>query len=43
MNFGVDNSKLTAFSNNFNATKSDLEGIIIDYTDYKNQPNYRMQ
>lgn len=40
MNFGVDNSKLTAFSNNFNATKSDLEGIIIDYTDYKNQPNY---
>ena len=40
MNFGVDNSKLTAFSNNSNATKSDLEGIIIDYTDYKNQPNY---
>ena len=37
VNFGVDNSKLTAFSSNSNATKSDLEGIIVDY---KNQPNY---
>lgn len=40
VNFGTSNSKLTAFRDKSGATKSDLESIVIDYADYKNQPNY---
>lgn len=39
-NFGEGQSKLVAFSQKGDATKADLDGIIINYTNYKSQPNY---
>lgn len=39
-NFGESQSQLVAFSKKGDATKADLDGIIINYTNYKSQPNY---
>ena len=39
-NFGEGQSQLVAFSQKGDATKADLDGIIINYTNYKSQPNY---
>lgn len=39
-NFGEKQSKLVAFSQNPDAKKADLEGIIINFPNYKSQQNY---
>ncbi|WP_244436553.1 DUF4906 domain-containing protein [Bacteroides timonensis] len=40
VNFGGEQSGLVAFSQNENATLTELEQIVVDYTNYQNNPNY---
>lgn len=40
VNFGENQSDLVTFSQKGEAYKSELESILIDYSDYKNPPNY---